>query len=492
MSVGPLKEEGEVITDSEKMASVLNAWYCSVFTSEDLTNIPEAEKLYTGDDPLSTVHFTAGKVKKKLENLKPTSAPGPDKVWARVLHDLADALAHPLAIVFTRCMEEGVVPPDWKRANVTPIFKSGSKGSPGNYRPVSLTSIVCKVMESCIRDGIVDFLAEHELLRMSQHGFTRRRSTLTNLLEYLEELNRLVDQGIAMDVVYLDFSKAFDKVPIRRLLSKCEGLGISGKVLGWIEEWLTNRQQRVVINGKSSEWGDIKSGVVQGSVLGPCLFLVFINDIDKGVEDLEGFLSKFADDSKWARKVMGEEDQEKFQEGLDKLMGWAEEWQMDFNKGKCHIMHLGKKNKKFEYTMGGDKLDSSEWEKDLGVLVHNSLRPSLQCARAAKKANGVLGQLTRGVGYRDKKTFIGLYKSYVRPILEYCSPAWSPWTEGDRMVVEAVQKRAVKAVTNLKGKNYEDRLKELGMDTLLERRKRGDLIQAYKVFSGKNNVDSKT
>ena len=125
--MGPLKEEGEVITDSEKMASVLNAWYCSVFTSEDLTNIPEAEKLYTGDDPLSTVHFTAGKVKKKLENLKPTSAPGPDKVWARVLHDLADALALPLAIVFTRCMEEGVVPPDWK---------SGSKGSPGNYRPV--------------------------------------------------------------------------------------------------------------------------------------------------------------------------------------------------------------------------------------------------------------------------------------------------------------------------------------------------------------------
>lgn len=198
------------------MAGVLNAWYCSVFTDEDLQNIPKAEKLYDGDEPLTSAHFTAGKVKKKLETLKPTSAPGPDKIWARVLHDLADVLALPLAMVFTKCQDEGVVPPDWKRANVTPIFKSGAKDSPGNYRPVSLTSIVCKVMESCIRDEIVDFLARHELLRMSQHGFSRRRSTLTNLLEYLEELNRMVDEGMAVDVVYLDFSKAFDKVPIRK------------------------------------------------------------------------------------------------------------------------------------------------------------------------------------------------------------------------------------------------------------------------------------
>ena len=199
--------------------------------------------------------------------------------------------------VYTSCMEEGVVPPDWKTANVTPIYKSGSKSSPGNYRPVSLTSIVCKVMESILRDAIVEFLAQHELLWLSQHGFLRRRSTLTNLLEYLEELTRMVDNGIAMDVVYLDFSKAFDKVPIRRLLTKCEGLGIRGKVLGWVEKWLVGRKQRVVLNGKASDWGNITSGVVQGSVLGPVLFLIYINDIDKGVEDLEGFISKFTDDS---------------------------------------------------------------------------------------------------------------------------------------------------------------------------------------------------
>ena len=133
-----------------------------------------------------------------------------------------------------------------------------------------------------------------------------------------------------------------------------EGLGIRGKVLGWIEEWLTGRKQRVVINGKASDWGDITSGVVQGSVLGPVLFLMFINDIDTGVEDLEGFISKFADDSKWARKVMDEEDQDQFQKGINNLQAWAETWQMDFNQGKCHVLHLGRSNNKYNYTMGGE------------------------------------------------------------------------------------------------------------------------------------------
>ena len=193
---------------------------------------------------------------------------------------------------------------------------------------------------------------------------------------------------------------------------------------------------------------------------------MYINDIDGGVEDLEGFLSKFADDSKWARKVMGEADREVFQMGLDRLLKWAEDWQMDFNKDKCHILHLGKNNSRFEYTMGGTKLGSSEYEKDLGVLVHQSLKPSMHCAKAAKKGNMVLGQLMRGVGYRDKKVFVDLYKTYVRPHLEYCAQAWSPWNIGDKEVVEAVQRRAVKAVSNLSVQTNQKRLQELGLDTV--------------------------
>ena len=143
---------------------------------------------------------------------------------------------------------------NWKRGNITPIFKSGSKMTPGNYRPVSLTCIVCKLMESIIRDNIISHLNKYALIHSSQHGFTAGKSCQTNLIEYLNTLTTLVDEGHNIDVVYLDFAKAFDKVPHQRLLLKVEGLGISGKVLAWIECWLTDRQQRVVLNGKASEW----------------------------------------------------------------------------------------------------------------------------------------------------------------------------------------------------------------------------------------------
>ena len=348
VSVGPLKVEDEVVADSTKMASILNTWYCSMFTEEDTSNMPEAENLCKVGQELDSVEFTAEKVEKKLKKLRPTAAPGPDKIWARVAHDLATELSIPLAMVYSKCMDEGVVPEEWKWANVTPIYKKGSKGLPGNYRPVSLTCILCKVMESVIRDSIVEHLTSKSLLRQSQHGFMRGKSTVTNLLEYLEELTMAIDRGEDVDVLYLDFSKAFDKVPIRRLLSKCEGLGIKGKLLGWVEQWLTGRRQRVVLNGKESEWGPIKSGVVQGSVLGPCLFLIFINDIDQAVEGVGGMLKNFADDTKWGKKVMREEERMAFQQGIDNLHRWSSEWQMPFNEDKCHVLHVGRTNSRFQ------------------------------------------------------------------------------------------------------------------------------------------------
>ena len=347
-------------------------------------------------------------------------------------------------------------------------------------------------MESVIRDSIVEHLTSKSLLRQSQHGFMRGKSTVTNLLEYLEELTMAIDRGEDVDVLYLDFSKAFDKVPIRRLLSKCEGLGIKGKLLGWVEQWLTGRRQRVVLNGKESEWGPIKSGVVQGSVLGPCLFLIFINDIDQAVEGLGGMLKKFADDTKWGKKVMSEEERMAFQQGIDNLHRWSSEWQMPFNEDKCHVLHVGRTNSRFQYTMGQRVLESVEQEKDVGVIISENLKPSLQCAKAAQKANAVLGQLSRGVSYRDKDCFMSLYITYVRPHLEYAVAAWSPWNQGDKEVLESVQRRAVRMVTNLRGKTYNQRLKELDMITLEERRERGDLIQAYKVLTGKEMVTYQT
>jgi hypothetical protein len=361
VTVGPLVRDGVVITDDKEMSEVLNQQYCSVFTRENLANMPEVEQNFhfSQDQELQDIKFTRETVKAKLAKLKPNSAPGPDQIWPRVLQKLSATLCIPLAIIFTTCMEEGSVPPDWKLANVTPIFKKGSKGDPANYRPVSLTSVCCKVTESIISDSIVEHLTRHRLIRSSQDGFVNARSTQTNLLEYMEKLTRLVDEGHSVDVIYCDFSKGFDVVPHRRLLAKCDGLGIRGNVLRWVKEWLTGRKQRVVLNGQASDWGDVVSSVVQGSCLGPCLFVIFINDIDLAVDAL-GFIIKFADDSKAGMVVDCQADRESFQEMLDKLETWSQDWQLLFNRGKCKVMHFGKNNTRQKYTMGGHTLESSK------------------------------------------------------------------------------------------------------------------------------------
>ena len=202
-------------------------------------------------------------------------------------------------------LEEGWVPTIWRTTNVCPVFKKGIKGDPGNYRPISLTCILCKIMESIIRDAMIEFLLSNKLICPSQHGFLPGRSTLTNLLEYLETLTRLVDEGHAVDVLYLDFRKAFDVVPKERLLAKMNSIGVRGKVLDWVREWLTGRTQKVVLNGKESGLGDVRSGVVQGSSLGPTFFMIYINDISSAVNEGESavdltssILSLFADDTK--------------------------------------------------------------------------------------------------------------------------------------------------------------------------------------------------
>ena len=178
--------------------------------------------------------------------------------------------------MFNLSLEEGIVPSEWKEANITPLFKKGSRNKPDNYRPVNLTSLVCKLLETLIRDHMVEFLVKHKLINTSQHGFLKARSCLISLLYFLEEITKWVDDGSPVDVVYLDFQKAFDKVPHQRLLLKLKALGIGNDVINWIEKWLTHRRQRVIVDGEISNWKSVLSGVPQGSVLGPILFLIYI------------------------------------------------------------------------------------------------------------------------------------------------------------------------------------------------------------------------
>ena len=434
---------------------------------------------------LNVVCFPVSSISEKIKKLKPDSAFGPDYVGPRLLHAASEVLCAPLSVIFRKSLEEGVVPEDWRKANITPIFKAGSKMVAGNYRPVSLTCVLCKVMESIIKDCMVLHFMKYNLIKTSQHGFMAGRSCQTNLIEYLDTLSRLVDEGHNVDIIYLDFAKAFDKVPHRRLLLKLEALGIAGKVLNWIQSWLTGRLQRVVLNGSASDWMPVLSGVPQGSVLGPICFVAFINDIDDVLDIVNGFVCKFADDTKYGRIIRNEEDQKQMQRDIDRLNEWAEIWQMDFNTKKCKIMHCGSTNPQYNYCMNGyapagTVLQVVEEEKDIGVIVSNSLKPAAQCAKAAKKANGILGQMARSFHYRDKKEWINLYKTYVRHHLEFSVQAWAPWYAKDQALLENVQKRAVNMVVGLRSTSYEGKLKELKLPSLQERRMRGDMIQVWK------------
>jgi hypothetical protein len=302
--------------------------------------------------------------------------------------------------------------------------------------------------ESCIKDAVVDHLVTNSLIKDSQHGFMSNKSCTTNLLEFLEKLTSEQDAGHAVDVIYLDFAKAFDKVPHRRLIAKFKAHGIGGNVLRWVENWLAGRKQRTVLNGKASDWEDVGSGVPQGSVIGPLAFIIFINDLDLMVI-LINIMNKFADDTKLANTILSNVDVSNLQECLNRLVAWANTWGMQFNVTKCKVMHVGKDNPRADYTMAGTSLTKTESERDIGVKVHQSLRPSQQCKEAANRANAVLGQISRSFHFRDRRTFIKLYKQYVRPHLEFAVPAWSPWTQADREMLEKIQKRAVKMVSGL-------------------------------------------
>jgi hypothetical protein len=308
-----------------------------VFTREDTEHIPRAADMETS--VLEEVNISEKAVKDKIRKLKPESATGPDEIGPKLLQELVNELNLPLVLIFRSSLNTGEVPMEWKTANVTPIFKKGTRSEPGNYRPVSLTSVCCKLLESILRDELMKHLTANCLLNPSQHGFMPGKSCTTNLLEFMEKMTSVIDAGQPFDVVFLDFAKAFDKVPRERLLEKLRAHGVRGRALNWIRNWLTGRKQRVVLNGKYSSWADVLSGVPQGSVLGPILFLIFINDLDFAALLID-ILRKFADDTKLGQTVTTLEERELLQQALDSLCRWAEEWGMEFNIKKCKVYLL--------------------------------------------------------------------------------------------------------------------------------------------------------
>lgn len=462
--------------------------FSSVFTTEPDSNDmpPFPERDYSSI--LDHIDITTDVVIKKFKKLKINKSPGPDGIHPRVLHEVAESIAPAIAEIFRTSLNTKTLPMEWKHAKISAIYKKGTKSKPLNYRPVSLTSIVCKTLESIVRDHVITHMKENGLFSDKQFGFIGGRSTTLQLLHVMNIWTDILDMGGSLDVVYCDFMKAFDKVPHKRLVYKVSKYGIKGNILGWIKSFLTDRTQYVKVGEEISETAPVTSGIPQGSVLGPLLFVIYINDMPEVVSK-DSYVYLFADDTKIFRATETLSDKKQLQSDIDNLYKWSNDWLLKFHPDKCLAMKLGSNNIDLTYTMGDHKLGESACEKDLGVHIDSKLTFDSHINSAVNKANKILAITKRTFEYMDPEIFCLIFKSMVRPHLEYAAPIWSPHTMKQKEIIENVQRRATKLVPGLKDLTYPERLKILKLPSLAYRRARGDMIQVFKLTTHPGGYD---
>ena len=344
-SVSPLKVEGKLVTDAKGQAEVLNSQFQSAFSKAYLFSPDEFEartglSLSPVGPTCDTITIHDAGVRKLLKNLKTRKAPGPDKITPKILKELADEISPALTLLYQSSINSGVVPEDWRTAHVTPIFKKGERYKASNYRPISLTSIPGKLLEHIIVHKIMNFAENNNILCREQHGFRRHRSCTSQLLGLVDDISYSRDKGKQVDMLVMDFAKAFDKVSHSLLMHKLQHYGITGAINKWIKNFLSDRKQAVVVDGATSSFVPVESGVPQGSVLGPSLFLLYINDLPKG---LTSTTRLFADDTACHREIDRATDQCKMQKDLDGLADWEQKWLMSFHPDKCKVLHFGRR-----------------------------------------------------------------------------------------------------------------------------------------------------
>ena len=485
--IGPLLQGKSVTSTDEECAQTLSDFYATVYTVEDSVNIPFAIPKTT--DELVSVSFSPGILLLVLSKTNSFSSAGPDQLPYCVLKNGGYPLLSQLSRLFQLCIDIGSLPKQWKIAHVTPIFKKGNRKDPANYRPISLTSSICKLMESCLRQAMWKFWSEQNLILTTQFGFSPSSSCVDQLLLFIEKVTTYIDDGFCVDAVYLDFSKAFNSVPHLRLLNKLSALGIKGNLYNWIKSFLTDRTEIVVVNGKHSLPQRMLSGVPQGSCLGPLLFIAYVNDIDSIISTGCSIL-KYADDMKIYRGFSHHNalsESVLLQQDLNQLSKWSKLWKLNFNVPKCSSLHFGSQNAQYHYILDDLPIAQKKNEKDLGVHVSDNLKFSFHISNVVKKAECLMGVPKKFIVSRDQVVFIRLYKQLIRPHLEYATCVWNPHFKRDIRMLEQVQRRATKCVHGLHHIPYEERLKILNLDSLYHRRLVNDLVCVYRLSHGKHS-----
>ena len=437
---------------------------------------------------------TPNGIKKKILEMNPHTCSGHDKLSITVLIKCADILCIPLSMLFNMCVLQGVYPNILKRSNVTPIFKQkGTKDVVDNYRGISIEPVISKLFQSIIKDHLS--LHVQKLICNEQHGFLPGKSTVSNLICYSDFISKALDNKTQVHSIYTDYSKAFDIVPHGLLMNKlyCQ-FGFRDNILRLFESFLNNRFQRIVINGVESAWTQVTSGVPQGSILGPLLFIMYINDLPRELSNSKCLL--FADDGKFFKIIKSITDCIHLQNDLDAILKWCQLWKLDLNLSKCYVMNFSLKRSRnivFNYMLGNKTLKYVDEIKDLGVLFTPTLNFENHVNFIVNKAFRMLGFINRVLkDFKDPSVLCTLFNAYVRSRLEYASCVWSPTQQYLSDRIERVQKKFTRVLCyrsniDYKSFDYIDRCSFFNLQTLSSRRQICDLIYLHKIINNKIN-----
>ena len=481
-SVGPLKdEEGNIHVGAKKKANILQNQFKKVFSDPSKASTENIKMSDLISESIEDIDFSVEDVEEAIKSIPTFSAPGPDKFPAIILKECAKQLSYPLMKIWRKSLDDGKIPSKLKYQTIIPIFKKGSKGLPANYRPVSLTSHVIKMFERVMRKKIVKFIEDNELLIRTQYGFREGRSPITQLLKHIDNIISILEEDANADVVYLDFAKAFDKVDHNILLHKLNHIGIRGKIHKWIKEFITGRSQEVIVDREKSQTVKVISGVPQGTVLGPILFIIFINDLEIALK--YSLLLVFADDSKFTKKIRSDEDHEELQTDIHAAIIWSLTNNMQLNMDKFQLVQHGvKKELQTSYQINADTtLERSEEVKDLGIYISESLEWDYQFTYMINASKKITNWILRTFISRNTEIMMYLFKTFVIPKLEYGSQVWSPYKIKDINRIEAVQRTITSKLDGLENFNYHERLQCLHLYSLQRRRERFIIITMWKM-----------
>ena len=490
--IGPLRNEAnDIVDDPQSMSEILRQQYENVFAEPDVSKqINDPKLLFSQSSPLdiTDIEISENLITNAIKTLKKHSAAGPDEFPAILLKKCSNALAKPLALLYRNMLDTGIIPQELKTAHITPIHKKGPKSLAKNYRPVALTSHIIKIFEKVLAKQLANYLEDNNKMNPAQHGFRQGRSCLSQLLTHQENIIASLAKGFMVDVINLDYAKAFDTVDHGILLHKIKNLGISGKLGIWISNFLQNRIQKVVIDGYKSQPSPVVSGVPQGSVLGPSLFIIHLGDIGHDIQN--STVSSFADDTRIYKEIKNLQDVKDLQKDLHKIYKWSEENNLSLNGEKFEHMRYGT-NKGGDLgppylTPDGQNISEKESVRDLGVILSNNAKFEKHIAKKVKTARAMSAWILRTfTAARDEDTMLTLYKAYVRSHLEYCCQLWNPFLIKDISLIESVQQAFTKRIRNLENLNYWQRLEKLKLYSLQRRRERYLTIHTWKILNGK-------